>query len=133
MNGFDRIEPNVCRLLVPTNQVKFLYIFTPDGTRGLGLTAKDGIVHANLMVERRQVPQRESAIRAFFGSLGILASRDYLAGNAEVGDATRVLVYPITGSTTEMTVLVKRILKELCGVSSTEPLDIKYTAKSNGS
>jgi hypothetical protein len=128
-NGFDHIEPYVSRLLAPTNHFKFLHIFTPDGNRGFGFSARDGKVEAGLTVEWRQEAQREAAIRAFFSSLGIAPSRDYLAGNGGVSDATRVLDYPITGSTAEVTALSKRILQELCGVSPTEALDIKYGDK----
>jgi len=128
-NGFDHIEPYVSRLLVPYNRFKFLSMFTPDGTRGFGLDAKDGVVHAHLTVEWRQEPKRETAIRAFFNSLAIAPSRDYLADNGGVAGATRVLEFPITGNTAEVTALTKRILEELCGVSPTEALDIRYTDK----
>jgi len=128
-NGFDHIEPYISRLLVPTNCFKFLHMFTPDGTRGFGFDAKDGVVNAGLTVEWRQESQRETAIRSFFGSLGIAPSRDYLAGNGGIPDATRVLDYPINGSITEVTALTKRILQELCGVSPTEALDISYSDK----
>ncbi len=128
-NGFDHIEPYVSRLLVPTNRFKFLHMFTPDGNRGFGFSARDGKVEAELTVESRQEVQREAAIRGFFSSLGIAPSRDYLAGNGGVPDATRILDYPITGSTAEVTALTKRILQELCGVSPTEALDISYGDK----
>ena len=128
-NGFEHIEPYVSRLLVPTNHFKFLHIFTPDGNRGFGFSAKDGVVQAGLTVEWRQEPQREAAIRALFSSLGIAPSRDYLAGNGGVPDATRILDYPVTGTTAEVTALTKRILQELCGVSPKEALDISYGDK----
>src|SRR5438874_688043 len=50
-NGFDHIEPYVSRLLVPTNRFKFLQIFTPDGNRGFGFSARDGVVQAGLTIE----------------------------------------------------------------------------------
>jgi|SRR6266436_2080261 len=128
-NGFAHIEPYVARLLVPTNHFKFLHMFTPDGARGFGFDAKDGVVHAGLTVEWRQDSQRESSIRAFFHSRGIKPSQDYLAGNGGVPDATRFLDYPITGSSAEVTALAKRILQELCGVAPTEALDISYGDK----
>ncbi len=128
-NGFDHIEPYVSRLLVPTNQFKFLHLFTPDGKRGFGFSARDGVVEASLTVEWRQEAQREATIRAFFRSLGIAPSRDYLAGNGGVPDAMRFLEYPISGSAAEVTALTKRILQELCGVSPTEALDISYGDK----
>ena len=101
----------------------------PTAHAALGLSAKNGVVQAGLTVEWRQEAQRETEIRAFFGSLGITPSRDYLAGNGGVADATRILEYPISGSTADVTALTKRILQELCGVSPTEALDIKYTDK----
>ena len=128
-NGFDHIEPYVSRLLMPTNGFKFLNMFTPDGNRGFGFSARDGKVEAGLSVEWRQEAKREAAIRALFGSLGIRPSQDYLAANGGVADATRILEYPITGSSAEVTALTKRILHELCGVSPTEALDISYGDK----
>ena len=128
-NGFEHIEPYVSRLLVPSSRFKFLHIFTPDGMRGFAFNAKDGAVEAGLTVEWRQEAQKEAAIRAFFSSLGIAPSRDYLAGNGGVADATRILDYPITGNSAEVTALTKRILQELCGISPTEALDISYGDK----
>jgi hypothetical protein len=128
-NGFDHIEPYVSLLLVPTNHFKFLQMFTPDGARGFGFDAKDGIVYASLTVEWRQEPQREAAIRTFFNSLGIVPSRDNLAGNGGIPDATRMLEYRAAGSPVEVTALTKHILHELCGVSPTKPLNINYREK----
>lgn len=125
MNGFDHIERYVCGLLEPTKGSKSLSFFTPDGARGFGLNAEDGLVHASLTVDWRDEPQKEAAIRSFFSSLGIAPTRDYLAGNGEVSDATRVLEYPIQGSAAELALVAKRILQELCGVSPTEALDIE--------
>jgi hypothetical protein len=128
-NGFEHIEPYVTRFLVPTNKFKFLNFFTPDGNRGFGFSAKDGLVQASLFVDWRKQPEREAAIRAFFSSLGIAPSRDYLAGNGGVPDATRVLEYPVNGTPSEVTALTRRILQELCGVSPAEALDISYQDK----
>jgi hypothetical protein len=128
-NGFDHIEPYVSRLLVPVNRFKFLQMFTPDGTRGFGLHAEDGMVYADLSVEWRQEPRREADIRAFFSSLGTAPSGDYLSGNGGVPDATRSLEYPVTGSAAEVTAMTKRILQELWGVSPAEALNIGYKEK----
>jgi len=128
-NGFDHVEAYVSRLLVPANHFKFLQLFTPDDARGFGFDAKDGVVHASLTAEWRKEPKKEAAIRSFFSSLGIAPSRDYLAGNGGVPDATRMLEYPITGNPAEVAALTKRILHELCSVSPTEALDINYQDK----
>src|SRR4029077_19534200 len=58
MNGLDHLESYVSQLLVPTNGFKFLHIFTPDGKRGFGLSAREGKVEAGLMVEWRQEVQK---------------------------------------------------------------------------
>ena len=128
-NGFDHIEPYFSRLLRPSKHFRFVSIFTPDGERGLGLTAHGTVVTADFTVEWRQEPQREAAIRSFFGSLGVNPSQDYLAANGGVPNATRLLAYPLKGSTTELTAITKRILEELCGVSANEAINIKYSEK----
>src|SRR5262249_51384205 len=127
--AFDHIESYVSRLMTPSQKKRFVGIFTPAGERGFGLHACDGKVEAQLSVEWRQEPEREAAIRAFFGALGIQPTVDYLAGNGGVPDATRLLAFPLTGKTSEIAEMTKRILQELCGVSSTEPLDIRYAER----
>src|SRR6266516_1162615 len=128
-DGFSHIESYVSRLLIPSKRFKSIGIFTPDGNHGFGLNAQDGKVEASLTVEWRQEAEREAAIRGFFSSLGIAPSRDYLAGNGGVPDATRYFSYPIIGSATEVTALTKRILQELCTVSPRDALDISYREK----
>lgn len=128
-NGLDRLEPYVSRLLQPTKGYNYLGMFTPDGIRGFGIDAKDGLSQATLTVEWRKESGREAAIRSFFSSLGIAPSQDYLAGNGEIPDATRILEYPINGNTAEVTSLAKRILQELCGISPTEALDITFSSQ----
>lgn len=128
-DGMDHMAPYVARFLESAKQFKFLQLSTPDGTRGFWFDARQGVVHADLMVEWRREPQREAAIRAFFSSRGIAPSQDYLASNGGVADATRVLAYLVTGSPAEVTALTRRILQELCGVSPTEALNIKYSEK----
>jgi hypothetical protein len=125
-NGFDHLEPYIAKLLVASNSHKFLHFFTSDGKRGFGFAARDGVVEAFLTIEWREEAQREKAIRDFFASLSITPFRDFLAGNGGVPDAMRVLEYRVSGSTAEVTALAKRILQELCGISASEALDIKY-------
>ena len=87
------------------------------------------MIEATLSCEWHQEPEREASIREFFGSLGIAPMDDYLAGNGNVPDATRLLSYPITGSSAEVAALAKRILVELCAVSASEALNIRYSEK----
>jgi hypothetical protein len=104
-------------------------MFTPAGDRGFALGVSQHAVEAHLTVEWRQQPEREKAIRAFFESRDIPATEDYLAGNGGVPDATRLLAYPLTGSPSDVAAMTKQILTELCGVSSTEPLNIRYSTR----
>ena len=122
-NGFEHIERYVARLVVPSERYRSLHIFTPDGNRGFGLSARGTEVEASFIVDTRSDLQREAAIRSFFDSQGIAPSSDYLA------ETTRVLLYPISGSTAEVTALTKRILQELCSVSPAEALDISYSLR----
>jgi hypothetical protein len=128
-NGFEHIDAYVSRLIGPSKDFKFLSMFTPDGMRGFGLDAKDGVIKASFMPDWRKEPEREAAIRSFFNALNVAPTQDYLAGNGGVADATRVLSYPLKGNAVEVTALTKRILQELCGVSPSEALDISYKEK----
>jgi hypothetical protein len=127
--AFDRIESYVSRLMAEPRKSRSVSIFTPAGGRGFALHASDGATEAHLTVEWRQDPKREAAIRAFFESREISATEDYLAGNGGVPDATRLLAYPLAGSPSEVATATKRILEELCGVSSAEPLNIRYSER----
>jgi hypothetical protein len=127
--AFDHVESYVSRLMAAPRGNHWVMIFTPAGDRGFALSGNQHAVEAHLTVEWRQQPEREEAIRAFFESRGIPATEDYLAGNGNVPDATRLLAYPLTGSPSDVAAIAKRILTELCGVSSTEPLNIRYSTR----
>ena len=125
-NGVSHIGPYVARLLLPSKPFKFLSLFTTDGQRGCALCAKGGAVSVSFTVPWKTEPQREAAIRAFFRARGIVPGEDYLAGNGGDPAATRLLEYPLYGDAAELTTLTQSMLRELCGVSPTEALDIDY-------
>jgi hypothetical protein len=125
-DGFSHVASYVTRLVTPSRRRKAVAFFSAAGDRGFSVGNDAGLVDASLSVEWREEPEREAAIRTFFASLGISAWRDYLAGNGGVSDATRILHYRLMGDASEVSVLVKRILAELCGVSEADPLVIKY-------
>jgi hypothetical protein len=127
--AFNQLESYVSRLMAHSSKRRWVSIFTPAGDRGFALSANDGTIEAHLSVEWREEPQREAAIRAFFGSRGLSPTEDYLAGNGDVPDASRLLAYPLAGSASEVAALAQRILEDLCGVSSTEPLNIRYSER----
>lgn len=125
-DGIDHILSYISKLIVPSTKYKFLSIFTPDGQRGLGLTAKNGQITVSFTVDRRKHPEKEKNIRSYFKKLDIEPSEGYLGGNGGVADATRLLSYPITGTETAISNLVKDMLQSLCDISSKEALDIRY-------
>src|SRR5260370_13937558 len=90
-DAFDHIESYVSRLMAPSRKKRFVNIFTPAGDRGFGLYAGDGKIEAQLTVEWRREPQREAAIRAFFGSRGIAPAEDFLSGTGADPETTAVL------------------------------------------
>jgi hypothetical protein len=127
-NGSDHLQPYIARLLTPSGHFRSMSLFSPDGNRGFLFTA-NGVVKAGLTVEWRKEAERERRIRSFFSSQEIAPSADYLAGNDGVPDATRILEYPISGNTLDVTALTKRILEELCEIKPSEALDIAYREK----
>lgn len=127
VNGSDSIEPYIARLLASSASFKHLSMFTPDGARGFGLNARNGGIEVTFIVDWRNEPEREQAIRTFFDSQGIDATDDYLAGNGDVDDATRILSYPVSGRSAELTDLSSRILEHLCDVAPSEALHISYS------
>ncbi len=124
-NGIDQIPSYISKLIVPSTKFKFLFIFTPDGQRGLSLTAKDGQITVGFTVDWRKHPEKEKNIRSYFKRLDIEPIKDYLGGNGGVADATRLLSYPIAGAETTISSLVKDMLQHLCDISSKEALDIR--------
>lgn len=125
-DGIDHISSYISKLIVPSTKFKFLFIFTPDGQRGLSLTAKDSQITVGFTVDWRKHPEKEKDIRSYFKKLDIEPSEDYLGGNGDVADATRLLSYPLTGTETALSKLVKDMLQSLCNISSKEALDIRY-------
>jgi hypothetical protein len=125
-DGVDHLGPYVERLLAPSRRFKSLSIFTPDGSRGFALTAREGLVEAGLILDRREEVEREAAVRSFFQALHVDASRDYVAANGGVPEATRILEYPLHGNAPEITAMARRILLELCAVSTEEGLSVTY-------
>lgn len=124
--AFDQIEPHVARLLSPSRDRKALAFFTTGRDRAFILQNDAGDLDLTFLVEWREQPQEEAAIRSFFSSLGVAAWRDYLAGSA-TPDGQRILAYPLKGDAPEVASLVGRVLTELFGISANEPLLFQYS------
>ena len=122
-NGISHVDDYIDRLLSSKARSTSLSIFTPDGQRGLGLSRRDGEVIFGFTVEWREEPEQEQAIRKLFKELNIAPSEDYLAGNGNVDDATRVLDYPVPEDSEAISKLCKRVLRHICGIRDEEALD----------
>ena len=124
-NGFEHIEPYVKRLVGSSADLTSVSIFTLDGNRGFGLSARGAAVEAGFIVDTQKEIEREAAVRAFFDSRGIAPAEDYVTAV----NSFRVLSYPVSGGTSEVTTLTKQILQDLCRVTPQEGLQFSLLAK----
>ncbi len=125
-NGFEQLGSYISKLLKYSDDFKLLIISTPEGDKALGIDSKAGILNVGFTVEWKQEPELEKSIRGYFRRLNITPHQDYLADNGGIKDSTRILNFNIQGNQKEVTVMVKDILKKLCDISETEPLNIYY-------
>jgi len=125
-NGFDHIGEYMAKLLSPSKGFKSAIIATEAGDRGCTVWSRDGSAEVALSVEWRDEPEGEARIRSFFAARNIAPSQDYLSDNGGVTGATRNLTYPLSGNVTEITRAAQVILEELCGISRTDSLSIRY-------
>ena len=123
---FDQIESYVARLLSPDKCRKALAFFTVTRDRGFVFQNHVGELELTFDVEWREQADLEAAIRSFFAVRGIQPWRDYLAGNGDVPDATRVLSYLVKVDVAEVAALSARVLTDLCGISTSDSIVVKY-------
>lgn len=120
-DGFQHIHSYMERLLSSKRRHAFLMISALDATRGFAFFLNRPVIQA-CFVSKASQKGSEEKIRDFFTSRGIRPSRDYVAG----GGTTRIIDYPVHGSAEELTSLAKSILREVCDISTAEPLSIRY-------
>jgi hypothetical protein len=123
-NGFDHLEPFVSRLLSSPARHSALMIFTLDGSRGFSLRKRNGRLEVGLIVDSGKQPEREAAIRSFFEARYIEPTEDRPSGDDPILSSIRLLSYPVSGDTSEITKLAKQILEQLCYVAPEEGLQI---------
>jgi hypothetical protein len=125
-NGLSQVESYVTRLVQSQGTSCSLDIFTPDGQRGLGLTRSDDQVILNLIVNQRNEPDKERAIRDFFKEKSIAPVSDVPVSVGGVPDAVRALGYPVSGDAHEVAALCQQVLKDLYGITAEEALDFTF-------
>jgi hypothetical protein len=124
--GLSQLQPQVTRLMASKARFTSLLVFTPDHLRGLGLHFTGGQASVSLTAEWQRHPEQEQAIRALFSGIQIQASKDYLAQNGSVANATRILEYPLPADADTATTICKRVLREIYAVRDEEALDYTY-------
>src|SRR5882757_3512765 len=112
-DGFAQIESYVSRLLQSSARYTSLMIATPNEQIAINLAQQGGIPDFSILVEWRSEPDREKAVRQFFGERRLATYRDYLTGNGSVPDATRCLDYYLPSDAQFITTLTKDVLREI--------------------
>ncbi len=130
-DGFAHIESYVSRLLQSSARYTSLIIGTPDEQIAVGIGQRGGIRDFSISVDWRSEPDREKAIRKFFGERRLTIYRDYLAGNGDVPDATRCLDYYLPSDVHFITALTKDVLREIYQLREDDALDFIYEEDSD--
>lgn len=124
-NGLAAIPAYVARFIGSTAPFASLSVLTADGSRGCGLTRRDGKMQIFFPVDWRRQPEQEHRLREFFAQRSIAPVHDYLAGNGGVPDATRILMYPLPNSPESVAALCSDLLDSCFGVTSEETLQFR--------
>jgi hypothetical protein len=125
-DGFAQIESYVLRLLRSPARFTSVIIATPDGQIAVSLWHRGGVPEFTLSVDWRSQPERERAVRQFFSARRLLTSRDYLAGNGGIPDASRHLGYFVPAEVQSITTLTKDVLREIYHLQEQDALDFSY-------
>jgi hypothetical protein len=125
-HGIDHLKPYLEKLLASNNWFSTVSISTPNRGAALSLFKMDGQLTIDLAIDWRREIGREKQARAFFTKRGIKPMQDYLAGNGDGEDATRVLNWPVSGDAKTLAALVKKVAVELCGIPENSGLDIAF-------
>ena len=130
-DGFAQVESYVSRLLQSSARYTSLIIATPDEQIAVCLGQRGGVSHFSIFIDWRSEPDREKAIRQFFSERRLVTSRDYLAGNGDVPDATRCLDYCLPPDVQFITTLTKDLLREIYQLREHDALDFTYEEHSD--
>jgi hypothetical protein len=87
------------------------------------MTSSGGQIEAGFIIDRNSQPEHEAVMRKFFKAMDSVPSREHASG------AKLRLTFPLRGNVQEISSLLQRILLELCGVKSGDPLNINFREK----
>jgi hypothetical protein len=125
-NGLAQIESYVSRVLASSASSSWVSLSTKSGNTAISVAKYDGKLSIGLTVEVKRERSREAAIRQFFASRSICPSKDYLAANGGVPEATRVLDFPMPDQPAEVAHIASDLLRTVYRLRETTTLDIRY-------
>jgi hypothetical protein len=124
--GLSHVGEQVERLFKAAGKRPTLSMFTTDGMRGFGLTRANGQTSVDITVEVAPAaaaePQKEAAIRAYFKSRNLYPTEDYMAANGGIPNATRVLSFPLPGTSEQVTAAATKLLKDIFQIREDEAI-----------
>jgi hypothetical protein len=121
-NGFAHIESYVSRLLQSPANFTSLSIVAPNHRIFVNVWRRDGVPGFSLLIQGRSEPERERAVRQFFGESKLSTAQDYLAGDG----TTRCLDYYLPPDVQFISRLTKDVLQQIYQVHEQDALDIAY-------
>ena len=125
LRGFSAIEQFVERVLSSKADSSWVIISTWSGNTSISIAKHNGTVSLGMTVDARS-RAREKSLRAFFAGQGIAPSRDYLAKNGGVPDATRVFDFPMPIERSLIAGLAVDLLRAVYRLKDTTTLDILF-------
>ena len=125
-NGLAQIESYVSRVLASNALSSWVGLSTKSGNTAISVAKHDSKLSLGLTVEVKRERSREAAIRQFFASRSIFPTKDYLAANGGVPEATRVLDFPMPDQPPEVAQIAADLLREVYRLRETTTLDIRY-------
>ncbi len=125
-NGLKWIGIYVEKLLRSKAIFSSLIISSIDGRNTVSLWQEKGDITLGLSINWRKEPKREQQIREIFAKISIPPSKDYLAGNGTIADATHVLDYSMPRDASFISDLCSRLFLEVFGLSKRDGLNITY-------
>lgn len=128
-DGLSHLETYIKRLVAFEGFLSSILIFALDGHRGFSIYKTDGVVTIGLSFDTTSDGVKERKAREFFAAKGCAVQKEYTAGSGSISDAIRILDWVVPNDELSLTSLATEVGMELCGVSSSEGLEFRYSEK----
>jgi hypothetical protein len=122
-NGLDNLAQYVEKLLAFEGWFASILISTLDSKRGFSLFKTEGISTIHFIFGSESNPQDEQSARAFFSARNLAKQDDYL----DALGSTRFISWIVPTEKDELLTLSLQVASELCKITTSEGLKIKYS------